>query len=361
MNMFRFQIAFMIETLGRFVIEITKHTAKNVIFHGMMPSKKHGFDVPELLINENIKFVYKDATFEFTKKKSELNTKVYEYFLSIEAETLDDATRKFEIFLEDANNFSNKDYLVVNIFNLNSFNNLSQLLPKRSFDTIYHYDKDRLMNNIRNFLDKYSTYYDRGIPHIKKYLLSGPRFTGKKSMIKAIATDISSEITIYEYDPMSHFSPLSQINRAIAEMSSRSKILVIENIENIFDSISIEAFFLGLGSFSERSNLLIFLTTSNFDRFREKFDNIWVDEVVNFTQPDKTQIESMFNYYFPNANQNINDFLNLLPLQAMRFNLLEKFFLEHENCDTMNIISIANEYFKKLKLQNKNGSSKLYI
>lgn len=343
MTTYTFQIIFMVDLIRRFIVKLTQNTAENFMLAGITINEKQEW-IPDLLIDCNIQFSYKNTAFKFVKNKSEVNLKCYEYFLSIEANTFDDAKEHFNSFLEDANKYNNQDYVIVNICDIVGHKPISITFPKRSLDTVYHNEKYNLMDDIEDFLSSQKIYQQNGIIHVRKYLFTGQHNTGKTTMIRAIATKLSTEIFRVELNFTCHIDLITQIKNAINMMSFDGKIFVIEDIDRIFTDVSVEDFFSEIGGLACKSNSLIFMTTTKFNNFSEKLDNGMIDSIINFTHPDKTQIKEMFNHFFPDSENLFKDFVNKLNLQAMRFPLLEKFFLKHRN--TEDIITAADELAK---------------
>lgn len=63
---------------------------------------------------------------------------------------------------------------------------------KRSLDTVILAEgvKERIVNDVKDFMDRQAWYTDRGVPYRRGYLLYGPPGTGKSSFIQAIAAEL---------------------------------------------------------------------------------------------------------------------------------------------------------------------------
>jgi len=176
-------------------------------------------------------------------------------------------------------------------------------IPSRSIGSVYVDTKikEKVLSDIKDFLEKEEEYTKFGIPYKKTYLLTGPAGSGKTSLIKAICNEFGFSLSMLCITKGFDNTALTNSLRSLSENS----VLLIEDIDSFFEKRDTTANN-PLISFSNLINLLdgvlyrhatlIFLTTNHPEKLDQALIRIGrVDMILQINQPSKTQIESMFN------------------------------------------------------------------
>lgn len=174
-------------------------------------------------------------------------------------------------------------------------------IPVRRLNTVYMDErvKQRIMDDITDFLKSEAEYDAFGIPYKKTYLLTGVPGSGKTSLIKALCNEIHYNLGI--------MSMSRDMDNATVQGSFRSlepkTVLLLEDIDCLFEkrvSVETQSFTFSnllniLDGVLFKHGLIVFITTNH----PEKLDHALLrqgrtDLIVELNYPSKTEIEKLF-------------------------------------------------------------------
>ena len=191
--------------------------------------------------------------------------------------------------------------LRISVTNKYSEWNTYSRIPVRRLNTVYMDErvKQRIMDDINDFLKSESEYDAFGIPYKKTYLLTGVPGSGKTSLIKALCNEIHYNLGI--------MSMSRDMDNATVQGSFRSlepkTVLLLEDIDCLFEkrvSVETQSFTFSnllniLDGVLFKHGLIVFITTNH----PEKLDHALLrqgrtDLIVELNYPSKTEIEKLF-------------------------------------------------------------------
>ncbi|MCP3969107.1 MAG: AAA family ATPase [Rhodobacteraceae bacterium] len=106
-------------------------------------------------------------------------------------------------------------------------------VPRRSVDTVL-VDDDRignLLNDMRWFYGASDWYAERGVPWRRGYLLHGPPGTGKSSLVRALASDLSLDIAALD---VGRATLTDDDLREAMMCAPKSSLIAIEDVDAVF-------------------------------------------------------------------------------------------------------------------------------
>ena len=191
--------------------------------------------------------------------------------------------------------------LRISVTNKYSEWNTYSRIPIRRLNTVYMDErvKQRIMDDITDFLKSESEYDAFGIPYKKTYLLTGVPGSGKTSLIKALCNEIHYNLGI--------MSMSRDMDNATVQGSFRSlepkTVLLLEDIDCLFEkrvSVETQSFTFSnllniLDGVLFKHGLIVFITTNH----PEKLDHALLrqgrtDLIIELNYPSKTEIEKLF-------------------------------------------------------------------
>ena len=191
--------------------------------------------------------------------------------------------------------------LRISVTNKYSEWNTYSRIPVRRLNTVYMDErvKQRIMDDITDFLKSESEYDAFGIPYKKTYLLTGVPGSGKTSLIKALCNEIHYNLGI--------MSMSRDMDNATVQGSFRSlepkTVLLLEDIDCLFEkrvSVETQSFTFSnllniLDGVLFKHGLIVFITTNH----PEKLDHALLrqgrtDMIIELNYPSKTEIEKLF-------------------------------------------------------------------
>ena len=191
--------------------------------------------------------------------------------------------------------------LRISITNKYSEWNTYSRIPIRRLNTVYMDErvKQRIMDDITDFLKSEAEYDAFGIPYKKTYLLTGVPGSGKTSLIKALCNEIHYNLGI--------MSMSRDMDNATVQGSFRSlepkTVLLLEDIDCLFEkrvSVETQSFTFSnllniLDGVLFKHGLIVFITTNH----PEKLDHALLrqgrtDLIIELNYPSKTEIEKLF-------------------------------------------------------------------
>lgn len=188
---------------------------------------------------------------------------------------------------------------------------------KRPLDSVVLEEgvKERIVEDVRTFLEARDWYLDRGIPYRRGYLLYGPPGTGKSSFIQALAGELDFNIAMLNVsergltdDRLAHLLSIipkrtvvlledadaAFVNRQQSdEHGYRGATVTFSGLLNALD---------GVASAEER---IIFLTTNHVERLDEALIRPGrVDMTVRLGEATLWQIEQLWDRFYAQHDEN---------------------------------------------------------
>lgn len=191
--------------------------------------------------------------------------------------------------------------LRISVTNKYSEWNTYSRIPVRRLNTVYMDErvKQRIMDDITDFLKNEAEYDAFGIPYKKTYLLTGVPGSGKTSLIKALCNEIHYNLGIMS---MSRDMDNATVQNSFRSLDPKT-VMLLEDIDCLFEkrtSVETQSF-----TFSNLLNILdgvlfkhgiiVFITTNH----PEKLDHALLrqgrtDLIIELNYPNKTEIEKLF-------------------------------------------------------------------
>lgn len=202
------------------------------------------------------------------------------------------------------------DRNLTGIFVVNEYGEwfLHNKIPPRSLDSIYINEKfkNKILDDINNFLKSEDDYNKFGIPYKRTYLLTGIPGSGKTSLVKAICKHFNYSLSILS---VSKKFDNSSLLHSIKELEDNT-ILLIEDVDSLFEkreatsdnpSITFSNLINVLDGVLYRHATIIFLTTNHPEKLDHALLRIGrIDMILEFDYPTKNILEKLFNDIFNN-------------------------------------------------------------
>ena len=235
--------------------------------------------------------------------------------------------------------------------------------PKRSIDTVYLKEnhKEEIMTVTNKFFspDTRDIYLSFGIPYKSVQLIHGPPGTGKTSLIKAIASELDCDLYILPISKDMMDTNLVDAFSYISENEEKERIIVIEDIDTLFDSerkegdnnngITLQAFLNCLDGFTCVEGTMLFLTANK----PEVLDYAMVrscriDNKIKLDYANEYQTKKMFTTFLPDQVSKFKDFYGEIKYRDYTTAMLQEFLFYNRECDDiMKIIDQFTDIFEK--------------
>ena len=229
--------------------------------------------------------------------------------------------------------------------------------PKRPLSTVYLKEgvKEDLINKISKFFapETRDTYLSFGIPYKNVQLIHGPPGTGKTSLIKSIASDLNCDLYILPISKDMLDKNLVDAFSYINDQDSKERIIVIEDIDTLFDDtrkdgdtkngITLQAFLNCLDGFTCVEGTSLFLTANK----PEVLDSAMIrscriDHKIKLDYADKYQTEKMFSTFLPLQVDSFEEFYNTIGHRDFTTAMLQEFLFYNRDCK--DILSLRDEF-----------------
>ena len=243
--------------------------------------------------------------------------------------------------------------------------------PKRPLSTIYLREgqKEEIISSSKKFFSKESrdTYLSFGIPYKSVNLIHGPPGTGKTSIIKSIASDLDCDLYVLPISKDMVDTNLVDAFSYINDNESKERIIVIEDIDSLFDEtrkkdddsngITLQAFLNCLDGFTCVEGTMLFLTANkpevlDFAMVR----SCRIDNKIKLDYADKYQTETMFHVFFPEKKELFESFYREIRHKEYTTAMLQEFLFYNRECD-----SIMNHIEQFIEIVEKNNPKNFEI
>jgi SpoVK/Ycf46/Vps4 family AAA+-type ATPase len=180
-------------------------------------------------------------------------------------------------------------------------------LPPRTMASVSlpQEQKDRILNDLKEFLDAEDTYNRLAIPWHRGYMLYGPPGTGKTSLVKALAHEFNLDLWYVSLPDLSSESSLLSLLAAVGPRS----ILLLEDIDTAKithdrdgadqGKISMSSLLNTLDGVATPHGLITFMTTNRFDILDPALTRAGrMDLIEELAYPSLETIGDMFDHFF---------------------------------------------------------------
>ena len=231
--------------------------------------------------------------------------------------------------------------------------------PKRPLSTVYLKEntQDKIMNNVKKFFSDESRdiYLSFGIPYKSVQLVHGPPGTGKTSLIKSIASHLDCDLYILPISKDMLDTNLVDAFSYISDNEDKERIIVIEDIDTLFDGerkegdnhngITLQAFLNCLDGFTCVEGTMLFLTANrpevlDFAMIR----SCRIDNKIELDYADKYQTKKMFETFLPEQSEKFKEFYKEVSHKKFTTAMLQEFFFY--NRDKENILELLDDFIK---------------
>ena len=251
--------------------------------------------------------------------------------------------------------------------------------PKRPLSTIYLKEgqKEEIIKKTNDFFSEETRdiYLSFGIPYKSINLVYGVPGSGKTSMIKALASELDCDLYILpitkELDDYQLVDALSYIS----ENEDKKRIIVMEDIDTIFDTdrkegddknmITLQGFLNCLDGFTCIEGTMLFITANkpqvlDFALIR----SCRIDNKIELDYADKYQIENMFRTFLPHQIDKFKDFYKGISHHKITTAMLQEFLFYNRTCE--NVLDIMDDFQDIIKKNDPityeaNKSSNFYM
>lgn len=170
--------------------------------------------------------------------------------------------------------------------------------------------KERIVDDVNDFLESGKWYYDRGIPYRRGYLLYGPPGTGKSSFIQALAGELDYNIAILNLSERGLTD--DRLNHLLTIVPNRTLVL-LEDVDAAFanrrvqtDSdgyrganVTFSGLLNALDGVASAEERILFLTTNHVDRLDEALVRPGrVDMTVRLGEVSRYQVACLWDRFY---------------------------------------------------------------
>jgi chaperone BCS1 len=172
---------------------------------------------------------------------------------------------------------------------------------------------DRIIDDVKGFLNARTWYLDRGIPYRRGYLLHGPPGTGKSSFIQALAGNLDFNIAILNLSERGLTD--DRLNHLLTRVPPRS-IVLLEDADAAFvnrqqideqgysgATVTFSGLLNALDGVASAEERIIFLTTNHLDRLDEALIRPGrVDMSVRLGNATAYQMEHLWDRFYAESD-----------------------------------------------------------
>ncbi|KLJ08398.1 mitochondrial chaperone BCS1 [Blastomyces silverae] len=170
--------------------------------------------------------------------------------------------------------------------------------------------KERIVDDVKDFLKSGSWYYDRGIPYRRGYLLHGPPGSGKSSFIQALAGELDYDIAILNLSERGLTD--DRLNHLLTIIPSRTLVL-LEDVDAAFGNrrvqseadgyrganVTFSGLLNALDGVASAEERIIFLTTNHIERLDEALVRPGrVDMTVRLGEATRYQVAQLWDRFY---------------------------------------------------------------
>lgn len=170
--------------------------------------------------------------------------------------------------------------------------------------------KERIVEDVNDFIESSSWYHDRGIPYRRGYLLYGPPGTGKSSFIQALAGELDYDIAILNLSERGLTD--DRLNHLLTIVPNRTLVL-LEDVDAAFSNrreqsdadgyrganVTFSGLLNSLDGVASAEERIIFLTTNHVERLDEALVRPGrVDMTVRLGEVTRYQVGCLWDRFY---------------------------------------------------------------
>lgn len=173
--------------------------------------------------------------------------------------------------------------------------------------------KERIVDDLKAFLDTRTWYLDRGIPYRRGYLLYGPPGTGKSSFIQALAGELDFNIAMLNVNERGLTD--DRLNHLLTNIPQRT-IVLLEDADAAFvnrrqadaegyagPTVTFSGLLNALDGVGSAEGRIIFLTTNHVERLDEALIRPGrVDLPIRFGEATAYQMEHLWDRFYADVD-----------------------------------------------------------
>jgi len=262
-----------------------------------------------------------------------------------------------------------KDTLNIYISNEYGEWNLYNKIPARNIQNIYIEEsiKEKLKEDIDNFLLNEEEYHKFGIPYKKTYLLTGMPGSGKTSLIKAICSKFNFNLGMLS---MSKKFDNESLICSLRQLPDKT-FLLLEDIDSLFEkrestrdnpSITFSNLINILDGVLYKHSTIIFLTTNHPEKLDHALLRIGrVDMILQINFPSKKYIKNLYKDIINDEGTGFDSFYDYIKDKKLPMSSLVNFLFRYRLDWEKNIDELVktNEFIRKTL--KKDNETALYI
>lgn len=176
--------------------------------------------------------------------------------------------------------------------------------------------KERIVEDVQDFLASGKWYHDRGIPYRRGYLLYGPPGTGKSSFIQALAGELDYDIAILNLSERGLTD--DRLNHLLTIVPNRTLVL-LEDVDAAFSNrrvqteadgyrganVTFSGLLNSLDGVASAEERILFLTTNHVDRLDEALVRPGrVDMTVRLGEVSRYQVGCLWDRFYGELDEN---------------------------------------------------------
>ncbi|TQB70198.1 hypothetical protein MPDQ_000801 [Monascus purpureus] len=170
--------------------------------------------------------------------------------------------------------------------------------------------KERIVQDVKDFLSSAHWYHDRGIPYRRGYLLYGPPGTGKSSFIQALAGELNYDIAILNLSERGLTD--DRLNHLLTIVPNRTLVL-LEDVDAAFSNrrmqtdsdgyrganVTFSGLLNALDGVASAEERILFLTTNHVERLDEALVRPGrVDMTVRLGEVTRYQVACLWDRFY---------------------------------------------------------------
>lgn len=170
--------------------------------------------------------------------------------------------------------------------------------------------KERIVEDVKDFLSSGRWYYDRGIPYRRGYLLHGPPGSGKSSFIQALAGHLDYNIAILNLSERGLTD--DRLNHLLT-IIPKGTLVLLEDVDAAFSNrrvqtdadgyrganVTFSGLLNALDGVASAEERILFLTTNHVERLDEALVRPGrVDMTVRLGEASRWQVEQLWDRFY---------------------------------------------------------------
>ena len=219
---------------------------------------------------------------------------------------------------------------------------------------------DRLVKDVRTFLEREEWYIERGIPYRRGYMLHGGPGNGKSSAVMAVCSELKLDICIINLGTSSIGD--DDLRKLFAEVPEDAAVL-IEDIDCVFEQrestkdndskVTFSGLLNAIDGVAASEGRVLFMTTNHIDRLDEALIRAGRCDVhLLIENADASQGRQLFLRFFPGEEKLASTFGDLVGQNNLCMAALQGHLLKHAT-DAVSAVSQFSEIVNESQAADK--------